>query len=414
MLLSKPLFARRPFSSRAAIAIQEGILTSLSSLTDPSTSKSLRSSGYLNITSADDGTDPAINLTLPSNFHPDRKVIIDSIKTTRPDLPLTVSFKNHLSLKSLSKQLGPGLEGVCAIVPIYSCKGGVGKSTVATNLAFALAREGGLKVGLLDCDVYGPSLPTLIKPSDKTVHRSELGPSMIKPIEVTLSDTPDPLKVMSLGFVAPEKRKPSSSSSDSSAAIIRGPMASRILTQLAKGTEWGSLDVLLLDLPPGTGDIQLTVCQELQCLAAVGVTTPGALSAVDVKKGIEMMEEMGVDTVVMVENMSHFTNPTTKEKHYLLGRSEGLREMVGSSGAVVSIPMSETISAANDEGRVVMQAHDYALEHALLPGGEEEAAAYSDLVSVVLAKLWEVTTRTSPTSSTSRKSTKINDGYEED
>ena len=128
-------------------------------------------------------------------------------------------------------------------------------------------------------------------------------------------------------------------------------MASRVVTQLLKGTEWGELDILLLDLPPGTGDVQLTICQEIVVEGAVAVTTPGSLAKVDVLKGIEMFETLNIPTICAVENMSYFRNPVNDEKHYLLGTPISHEEMsLESEADLVRIPMSEAVSAANDDG----------------------------------------------------------------
>jgi len=237
---------------------------------------------------------------------------------------------------------GPGLESTNAIVSVYSCKGGVGKSTVSVNLAYALAKTKNLKVGLLDCDIYGPSLPTLIAPEDITVRRSEIG-KMVLPIDH------EGVKVLSLGYVSPKSGIPGSGSgiSASSAvdpAVIRGPMASRVVTQLLKGTDWGDLDILLLDLPPGTGDVQLTACQEVVLDGAVAVTTPGSLSKVDVLKGIEMFHSLNVPTLAAVENMSYFVNPTTKEEHKIFGVQNKFSDLLLSSpDDLIRVPLSEAV-----------------------------------------------------------------------
>ena len=128
-------------------------------------------------------------------------------------------------------------------------------------------------------------------------------------------------------------------------------MASRVVTQLLKGTEWGELDVLLLDLPPGTGDVQLTICQEIVVRGAVAVTTPGELSKVDVLKGIEMFKTLNIPTLCAVENMAFFRNPVTDEKHFLLGRSIMHEEMsLRCESDLVRVPLSEGVSSANDKG----------------------------------------------------------------
>lgn len=216
------------------------------------------------------------------------------IHSSKP-MPFVRSSKEY---DEVIQRLGPGLANVRHFIAVYSCKGGVGKSTTAVNLAYELSRLGG-RVGLLDVDVYGPSLPVLVKPDDPAVRISTIGPGVVQPI------THKGIKMLSLGFVSPQSGVPGSGS-NSGAAVMRGPMAGRVVTQLLKGTEWGELDVLVLDLPPGTGDVQLQLCQDLELSGAVSVTTPSKLAFVDAAKGIEMFTSLGVPTLAVVENMSFF------------------------------------------------------------------------------------------------------------
>jgi Mrp family chromosome partitioning ATPase len=254
--------------------------------------------------------------------------------------------------EEVTSRLGPGLANVSHFLAVYSCKGGVGKSTVAVNLAYELARLGG-RVGLLDVDIYGPSLPILVHPDDETVKKSPLGSSMVYPIEHR------GVKMLSLGFVSSNSGVPGSGK-DGTPAILRGPMAGRVTTQLLKGTDWGSLDVLILDLPPGTGDVQLTVCQEVDLSCAVAVTTPSKLAIADSKKGIAMFSSMGIDTVAMVENMSYFVCDAGV-KHYpfgkgYLGNVESNTEKNLSNTPqldprrICQLPISEIANEANEIG----------------------------------------------------------------
>ena len=223
----------------------------------------------------------------------------------------------------IMSNLGPGLQNVKHVIAVYSCKGGVGKSTIATNLAYQLASStsGGYgRVGLLDLDVYGPSLPLLVQPTDPTVRQCppHIGEGMIEPISHA------GVKLMSLGYVSPNSGVPGSGSDPNnspSAAVLRGPMAGRVVSQLLKGTNWGELDVLLLDLPPGTGDVQLTVCQSLSLSGAVAVSTPSNLAWADVMKGVSMFGELGVDTLALVENMAYFVCEGGG-RHYPFGRAK--------------------------------------------------------------------------------------------
>ena len=264
-------------------------------------------------------------------------------------IPWTVQ-SGQQSQDDVKSGLGPGLTNVSHFLAVYSCKGGVGKSTVAVNLAYELARLGG-RVGLLDVDVYGPSLPLQVTPDDDAVRKSSLGSSMVCPIEHK------GVKLLSLGYVSSNSGIPGSGK-NSDAAVLRGPMAGRVVTQLLKGTEWGELDVLILDLPPGTGDVQLTVCQEINLSFAVGVTTPSKLAIADVQKGISMFNTMGIETIAMVENMAYF-ECEGGGKHYPFGRGfagEGktINDSLGNNALkpenICQLPISETANIANDTG----------------------------------------------------------------
>lgn len=246
----------------------------------------------------------------------------------------------------IESRLGPGLVSVAHCLAVYSCKGGVGKSTVAVNLAYELARLGG-RVGLLDLDVYGPSLPVLVKPDDLSVRGSPLGKGMVYPIEHK------GVKLLSLGYVSSKSGVPGSGQ-DGGAAVLRGPMAGKVVTQLLKGTDWGDLDVLILDMPPGTGDVQLTLLQDLDLSGAVGVTTPSKLAIADARKGIAMFSELGVPTIAMVENMSYF-ECEGGTKHYPFGK--GFKTFmedveIGNMNRenVCQLPISSAANDANDVG----------------------------------------------------------------
>ena len=175
----------------------------------------------------------------------------------------------------------------------------MGKSTVSVNLAMNLARRG-LRVGLLDADIYGPSLPHLLHHKNVEILKSSKDPKFIVPLESYHG-----LKTMSFGFVNPKAGVPGAGGQD--AAVMRGPIASRVINQLLNATDWGDLDYLIVDMPPGTGDIQITLSQSAFFTGAVVVTTPHPLSIIDVSKGVAMFEQVKVPILSIVENMSHFT-----------------------------------------------------------------------------------------------------------
>lgn len=264
-----------------------------------------------------------------------------------PAAPVSMMARLMDEPDELVKSLGPGLANVTHFLAVYSCKGGVGKSTVAVNLAYELARMGG-RVGLLDIDIYGPSLPLLIHPKDVTVRRSPKGTGMVYPIEHK------GVKALSLGFVAKDSGVPGSGPNKNGAAIMRGPLAGKVVSQLLKGTDWGDLDVLVLDMPPGTGDVQIGVLQDLQLSGAVAVTTPSKLALSDTQKGIEMFTSMGVPTLSVVENMSYF-KCEGGSIHYPFGKSIREQSLTDANSFlqpsdIVQLPLATRTNTANDEG----------------------------------------------------------------
>lgn len=198
------------------------------------------------------------------------------------------------------------LPGVKHVIAVASGKGGVGKSTVAANLAMAL-REDKARVGLCDCDIYGPSISLMFGSRERPVATEE---NRIVPIEQY------DLKLMSMGFLL----------DDTSPAILRGPMVTRYTQQFLKQVEWGELDFLVLDLPPGTGDIQLTIVQTVALSGAIIVTTPQEVALIDARKAATMFDKVNVPVLGLVENMSYFVCPGNDERYDIFGSGGGERE----------------------------------------------------------------------------------------
>ena len=228
-----------------------------------------------------------------------------------------------------------GIPGVEAIIAVASGKGGVGKSTTAVNLALGLSALG-LKVGILDADIYGPSLPRLlaIKERPQTV-----GGTRLKPI------TRYGLTVMSIGFLIDEETP----------MIWRGPMVISALTQMLREVEWGALDIMVVDMPPGTGDAQLTMAQQVPLKGAVIVSTPQDLALIDARRGIAMFKRVNVPVLGIVENMSYFLCPQCGTRSDIFGyggaRREAERHGVPFLGEV---PLHMTIREKSDAGLPVV------------------------------------------------------------
>jgi Mrp family chromosome partitioning ATPase/DUF971 family protein len=217
------------------------------------------------------------------------------------------------------------LSKVKHVIAISSCKGGVGKSTIACALSFELAQRG-FKTGLLDADIYGPSLPSLFQLQDAQVLTNEF--KMISPIDYR------GLKLMSFGFLLGD-----------APAVMRGPIVTRYIQQLLFQTDWGELDFLILDMPPGTGDVQLTITQSIKLTGAVIVTTHHSLSLVDTARGILMFEKVKVPILGVIENMAYFLAPDSGKKYYIFGEQKAgaLSKRFGVN-TLVEIPIQEELS----------------------------------------------------------------------
>lgn len=236
----------------------------------------------------------------------------------------------------------PGLlPKVGHVIAVSSGKGGVGKSMVAASLAAAWAKEG-KRVGLLDADIYGPNIPTMFGVTQRPAVSGEKGQEMITPIQA------HGVLLMSLGFLL-EKEQP---------AIMRGPLISGILKQFLEQVAWGELDTLVVDMPPGTGDAQLSLVQTIDLDGAVMVTTPQAVSTGDVRRGVKMFERVNTRVLGIVENMSGFTCPSCDEEHELFGRGGGqaLAEEL-SVPFLGSVPLDPRVRVSGDQGTPAVLAH---------------------------------------------------------
>ncbi len=229
----------------------------------------------------------------------------------------------------------PGIPGVGAIIAVASGKGGVGKSTTSVNLALGL-QANGLKVGILDADIYGPSMPRLLGIGGRP---KVVSGRVLAPMEGY------GLKVMSMGFLVEEDTP----------MIWRGPMVISALTQMLREVEWGELDVLVVDMPPGTGDAQLTMAQQVPLAGAVIVSTPQDLALIDARKGLNMFRKVDVPLLGLVENMSYFLCPDCGGRHDIFGHG-GARAEAEKIGVAFlgEVPLQMSIRENSDAGTPVV------------------------------------------------------------
>jgi ATP-binding protein involved in chromosome partitioning len=251
------------------------------------------------------------------------------------------------------------IPGIRQIIAVASGKGGVGKSTVAANLAIALSKTG-KKVGLLDADIYGPSVPRLMGLSDKKPEAAEDG--RIVPPQA------HGIKTMSIGYMVAEEAP----------MIWRGPIVQSALLQMLRDVVWDDLDILVLDMPPGTGDIQLTIAQKVPLAGAVIVSTPQDLALIDARKGLEMFRKVAVPILGIVENMSYYLCPSCGHRENIFGTG-GARESASNLGVpfLGEIPLHAKIRELSDLGTPVTAADP----------DSAQAKAFTDIASGVLENL---------------------------
>lgn len=269
------------------------------------------------------------------------EILINNIKEEfRRSLPeinnVEVNFVTGVT-EQINEKKSSVLPGVRNTIAVASGKGGVGKSTVAVNLAVALAKEGA-RVGLIDADIYGPSVPLMFGVNEKPKVTVVGEKNKLVPIEKF------GVKIMSIGFLMEE----------STAVVWRGPMASSALKQFMSDVVWGELDYLLFDMPPGTGDIQLTLSQTIPLTGAIIVTTPQEISLADARKGHIMFQKVNVPTIGIVENMSYYMN-SDGNREYIFGEGGG-RKMCEEFKVKLlgEIPINTNIRKGGDNGKPVV------------------------------------------------------------
>ncbi|MBP6373085.1 MAG: Mrp/NBP35 family ATP-binding protein, partial [Flavobacterium sp.] len=231
------------------------------------------------------------------------------------------------------------IPGISNIIAVASGKGGVGKSTVTANLAVSLAKMG-FSVGILDADIYGPSMPIMFDvENEKPISVEVDGKSKMKPIESY------EIKLLSIGFFT----------APSQAVIWRGPMAAKALTQMIFDADWGQLDFMLIDLPPGTGDIHLSIMQSLPITGAVVVSTPQAVALADAKKGVSMFlsDSINIPILGIIENMAYFTPEELPDNKYYIFGKEGAQHLANDLDVpfLGEVPLVQSVREAGDFGR---------------------------------------------------------------
>jgi ATP-binding protein involved in chromosome partitioning len=326
----------------ATAVTSDKILAALASVRDPGLDATFKEAGMLKAaeTLSDGGVRVHVVLHTPATAH--KRALEDAIRKTLQPLNLTrveVAFTSEVS-KSPAKASGPDLvPGAKNVILVGSGKGGVGKSTVSVNLAVALSQLGA-QVGILDADIYGPSVP-LMTGTFGAKPRSSDGRSVV-PEEAF------GVKVMSIGyFVDPDQ-----------AMIWRGPMLHGALVQLLRDVTWGELDYLILDLPPGTGDVQLTIAQQVSVAGAVIVTTPQDVALADAIKAKSMFDKVSIPVLGFVENMSGFVCPNCKHQTDIFSRggAEQAAEKL-STPFLGRVPINLAVRVGGDEGRPVVADH---------------------------------------------------------
>lgn len=315
-------------------AARSDVLKALSQIIDPDFGTDIVSCGFVKDLQIDESAgEVTFRLELTTPACPIKDLFEQQANEKVTALPWVKNVKVTMSAQParpiFTEQLPIGLQKISSIVAVSSCKGGVGKSTVAVNLAYTLVGMGA-RVGIFDADIYGPSLPTMVSPEKRVL---EMNPETRTIIPTDYMG----VKLISFGFAGQGR------------AIMRGPMVSGVINQLLTTTEWGELDYLVIDMPPGTGDIQLTLCQVVPLTAAIIVTTPQKLAFIDVAKGVRMFSKLKVPCVAVVENMCHFD--ADGKRYYPFGRGSGI-QVVQQFGIphLFDLPIRPNLSASGDSG----------------------------------------------------------------
>ncbi|HYE95671.1 MAG TPA: Mrp/NBP35 family ATP-binding protein [Rubricoccaceae bacterium] len=344
---------------------RDAVLAALSTVEEPDLKRDLVSLGMIRDLVVE-GRRIAFTVVLTTPACPLKDLIEHrcraALREAAPDAEVEIKMEASVTTGRDGTPEDAGWKHVKNFVAVASGKGGVGKSTVAANLAVALA-QAGARVGLVDADVYGPSVPLMfgIAPDEKPEVNER---RKIVPLEK------HGLKLLSMGFlVEPE-----------SAVVWRGPMASSAVKQFLNDTDWGALDYLVLDLPPGTGDIQLTLVQTVPLTGAVVVSTPQPVALADARKGVAMFANVRVPVLGIVENMAYFTPPDLPDRKYYLFGEGGARRLAEDLAVPLlgEIPLEEGVRESGDRGLpVVLREPESAAARAFVEMAERTAQQVS-------------------------------------
>jgi len=347
---------------------KKDIIKALESITAPGEGKSLVESGAVkNIVTFEKEIVVDVTIANPS-LQAKKKVEVEIMKALHQEIDQKADVKVNVSSETKNEEFKPekpSVPGIKNIIAVASGKGGVGKSTITANMAISLQKMG-FKVGILDADIYGPSIHLMFDVANAKPLSVEIdGRSKMQPVESY------GVKILSLGFFT-----------DANQAVIwRGAMASKALNQMIFDSHWGELDFLLIDLPPGTGDIHLSIVQSVPVTGAVIVSTPQNIALADAKKGVAMFQQENINVPVLgiVENMSYFTPAELPENKYYIFGKDGAKNLAEDIDAAFlgEVPLVQSIREAGDVGHPVALQENTPLENAF---SEITKNALSELV----------------------------------
>ncbi|MBN8546809.1 MAG: Mrp/NBP35 family ATP-binding protein [Ignavibacteria bacterium] len=342
---------------------KEQILKALGTVNDPDLKKDLVTLNMIEKLTVE-GNNVSFDVVLTTPACPLKEKIkndcVSAIKSSVPDVgELNINMTSNVTSFAFKKNATGFLSNVKNTIAVASGKGGVGKSTVAVNLAVSLALDGA-KVGLIDADIYGPSIPLMLGINEKPLVRQVDGKVRILPLQKF------GIQLMSIGFLV----------EDNAPVIWRGPMASGAVRQFMTDVDWDDLDYLFFDMPPGTGDIQLTLCQTIPLTGAVIVTTPQEVSLADARKAASMFERVNVPILGIVENMSYFIAPDTNIKYDIFGSGGGEKLAAECNSEFLgSIPIDPRIRVGGDKGIPVVYDIPDSSEASIVTGISRNLAA---------------------------------------